>query len=196
MKFNVNEVEALIANRRTIKPEEFGDVEVTEKMINRVLASANWAPTHGYTEPWRFVVFCNDGLKKLSNFHTELYKSVTPFEKFKQVKYDKIASRLSKTSVAIALIMKRGENEKIPEIEELLATGCAVQNMQLMATALGLGAYWGSGGMTYHPEMIKFLGYGPKDKMLGFMYLGFPKNEWPTGKRLTPIEKKVNWITD
>jgi len=194
MNFNVEEVEKLIAHRRTIKPEEFRSAIVGEEAVNRILNSANWAPTHGYTEPWRFVVFYKEGLKKLSDFHTNLYKSATPTEKFKQVKFDKITSRLNKTTVAIALIMKRGNNEKIPEIEELLATGCAVQNMQLMATAMGLGTYWGSGGMTYHPKMIEYLGYTPNDKMLGFLYLGHPKNDWPKGRRVTTISEKVKWI--
>lgn len=30
-----------------------------------MLEAANWAPTHGRTEPWRFVVLSPDGLQEM-----------------------------------------------------------------------------------------------------------------------------------
>ena len=35
------------------------------EMIEQLLEAANWAPTHGKTEPWRWVVLSEDGLQDM-----------------------------------------------------------------------------------------------------------------------------------
>ena len=90
--------------------------------------------------------------------------------------------------------MERQKSEKIPEIEEIEAVACSVQNMALTATAFGISSFWGSGGVTYTKELKEFLGLGEKDRCLGYLYLGYSDN--PTGtSRRDPIEDKVEWIT-
>ena len=37
--------------------------------------------------------------------------------------------------------MKRGDNPKIPEIEEISSVACAIQNICLTATAYGIGSF-------------------------------------------------------
>ncbi|MFX6331091.1 hypothetical protein ABTF76_22820, partial [Acinetobacter baumannii] len=49
----------------------------------------------------------------------------------------------------ISIGMKRNEAQCIPEIEEIEAVACAVQNIYLSVSAYGLGGYWTSGGITY-----------------------------------------------
>ena len=46
-----------IRHRRSIFPKNYSPEEsVGEDKIWKILEAANWAPTHGKTEPWRFVV--------------------------------------------------------------------------------------------------------------------------------------------
>ena len=182
-----------IITRRTIKPEQCTGERIDDAKVWQILECANWAPTHGYTEPWRFVVFSDERKTAFALDHANMYRSETATENFKQVKFDKIINRAAQTSHVIALIMKRGDNPKIPEIEEICAAACGVQNMQLAAHSLGLGAYWGSGGMTFHPKMHSYLKCSPEDKVLGFLYLGVPSVEPSPGRRITPIEEKVVW---
>ena len=51
-----------IKNRRTIKPKEFLNKEIPRNVIEDILESANWAPNHGRTEPWRLTVFSGKGI--------------------------------------------------------------------------------------------------------------------------------------
>ena len=88
--------------------------------------------------------------------------------------------------------MKRGDNEKIPEIEEVEAVACAIQNMCLTATAYGLGSFWSSPKIIYTPEMNKFLKLKTEDKCLGILYVGYPSIDWPKGQR-KPIEYLTEW---
>ena len=193
MDFKPEEINLLIASRRSFKPELFSSREVEKHIIEQMLENANWAPTHGLTQPWRFTVFSGDGRGKLAEFQSELYKNATPSEKFAPEKYEKLKRTPLNASHVIGIGMKRQESEKIPEIEEVEAVACAVQNMYLTARAYGVGALWGTGGVTYFEEAKEFFGLGPKDKFLGFLYVGYPKVEWPKGMRKT-INERVRWV--
>jgi len=188
------DIDQLLKTRRTIKPQNFKPDPVDDTLITEMLETANWAPTHGFTEPWRFFVFAGQGNKTLGNFHASLYKRETPADQYKEKKYNQLIERPQLASHTILIGMKRGNNPKIPEIEEIEATACAVQNMWLSAAAKGLGAYWSSGGLTYHEKMKQFVGLGPEDYILGFFFIGYPAIEWPKSKRVTDIKEKVHWF--
>ena len=193
MKYNVSEIIEVIQNRRTIKPEDFSDRKVHKEIIETLLDNARWAPTHALTQPWQFKVFMNEGLEQFGAFHAETYKESVSDEQFNERKYLKLKNRPSLASAIIAIGMKRQETKKIPEIEEIAAVSCAAQNIQLVATAYGIGTYWGSGGMTYSDEMKEYLGLKKEDKCLGFLFVGYPKIEWPKGQR-RPIEYFTEWV--
>ncbi len=193
---NYNEaINTLIRNRRSIKPESFSEQVVPENILIQILENANWAPTHGHTEPWRFIIFSGDARRKLGNFEANYYKNKTSEAQFVQKKYDKALNRPERATYVLALCMKRQtEGKKImPEIEEVAAVSCAVQNMWLTAQAYGVAAYWGSGGATYSDEMKVFLDLAPQDKCLGFFYLGY-SDQQPQGKRNSGIQDKIQWV--
>jgi nitroreductase len=194
MRYNLSEITSVIQDRRTIFPEQFSSRKVHKEQIEKLLNNAIWAPNHGMTQPWRFKVFMDNGIKKLADFQAEHYKEITPPDMYDEEKYQKLKTRPLLASAIITICMKRQESEKIPEIEEIEAVACAVQNMYLTATAYGLAAYWGSGGVTYTEGMKKFLGLSEKDKCLGFFYLGYPAIEWPKSHR-KPIEYVTEWIS-
>jgi len=95
-------------------------------------------------------------------------------------------------SCIIALGMKRDPEKRIPEIEEIAAVSCAVQNMYLTATAYGAGCYWSTGGPTFWDEAKDFFDLTPDDKLLGFLYVGMPVDKEFHGNR-GAWEKKVAW---
>lgn len=186
----------LIRERRSIYPEQFDPQrEVPEEIIHQLLENANWAPTHGLTQPWQFTVFSGEGLKKLADFQSRLYQESTPENAFDQKKFEKLSKRPLLCSHVISIGMKRQASEKIPEVEEVEAVACAVQNIYLTATAYGIGCYWGSGGITYHEKAKSFFNLAEKDKLLGFLFVGYPKRDFerPRGFR-KPINDRVNWV--
>jgi len=61
---------------------------------------------------------------------------------------------------------------KIPEVEQVAAVAAAIQNMQLAAAALGLGAVWKTGAPAYDPTIKAWLGLAPQDHIVGFVYIG------------------------
>ena len=91
--------------------------------------------------------------------------------------------------------MQRGNNAKIPELEEVEAVACAVQNLHLSASAAGLGGFWSTPPILSSAEMRAFLGLGDKDACLGLFYLGWPKEgEMLPESRRSPVNDKVTWF--
>ncbi len=195
MQYNIEEINHLIRNRRSVFPKQFEEGKhIPDETIQQILENATWAPNHGHTEPWRFVVFTGEGLKKLAQFQSEFYKEVSG-EKFKEATYQNLQTNPLKASHVIAICMKRDPNKKHPEVEEIEAVACAVQNIYLSVTAYGLGGYWTTGGVTYNEKAKPFFGLDEDDRLLGFFYAGYVAVASPDGKR-KPLEEKVVWVKD
>ena len=197
---------ALIRRRRTIKPENMSNRAVDKRYIAAILENANWAPSHGLTEPWRFTIFSGEAREDLAAFLRRLYVTKTSEENFREDKLEKLGLNPLRADVAIIIGMKRQDSRKIPEVEEIEAVACAVQNMHLTASAIGLGAFWSTPPIVYTPEMTKFIELDPEhDQCLGIFYLGWPEgiepddqpkseteDKWPKGQR-QPVEEKITW---
>jgi len=184
----------LIENRRSIFPQDYTGEKVDEKIITKMLENANWAPTHKLTEPWRFIVFAGDGLKKLGVMQAEVYKKVTQADgTFKEERYNNLLNKPMESSHVIAVCMHRDEKKSIREVEEIGAVFCAVQNMYLTAAAYGIGGYLSSGGITYFEEAKSIFGLDADDKLLGFFHVGIPKEKNYKSIR-KPFEEKIKWV--
>jgi nitroreductase len=195
MEFNVEEVNRLIRHRRSVFPKQFAaGKRVDDGIVRQLIENATWAPSHGNIQPWQFVVFTGEGLKKLSHFQSELYKESSG-EKFKEATYQNLQNNPLLASHVIAICMKRDPNKKFPEIEEVAAVATAVQNIYLSVTAYGIGGYWTTGGVTYNEKAKSFFGLGPEDKLMGFFYLGEIAVPSPEQKR-QPAEEKVIWVAE
>src|SRR4030095_16698804 len=192
MNYDTASINELFRHRRSTFPKQFvPGKKIPDEVVNQLLENATWAPTHGQTEPWFFVVFTGDGLKKLADFQSELYKREEL--NFKQDKYQKLKEQPLLASHLIAICMTRTENTRIPEIEEIASVACAVENIYLSLQAYGIGGYWTTGGATYYESAKSFFGLGPEDKLMGFFYLGYIATPSPQGKR-KPIAEKSKWV--
>jgi nitroreductase len=195
MNFNTEWLNEVIASRRSVFQQQYSGEQVNDAIVHQMLKNANWAPTHKLTEPWRFSVFTGAGLKKLAEFQGEIYKKVTRADNsFKEDRYQNLLTKPMQSSHIISIGMKRDPKKSVPEIEEIGAVFCAVQNMYLTATAYGVGAYLSTGGITYFEEAKEFFGLEKEDKLLGFFHIGVPKMDVPKGNR-KPIEQKVRWVS-
>ena len=194
MKFNITEFNQLIKSRRSVFPKDYSGEKVDDAIVHQMLENANWAPTHKLTEPWRFIVFGGEGLKKLAVFQGECYKKVTTANgSFREDRYQNLLTKPMESSHIIAVGMKRDEKKGVPEVEEIGAVFCAVENMYLTATAYGIGCYLSTGGVANFEEAKEFFGLGKEDKLLGFLNIGMPKAILLEGRRKT-IEEKVKWV--
>jgi nitroreductase len=189
--FDTNIINKLIRERRSIFQRDYTREPVDDAIVQQILFNATWAPTHKLTEPWRFMVFTGEGLKKLAEFQADCYKRVT--SSFEQDKYDGLLKKPLLSSHIISVGMKRDPKKSVPELEEIGAVYCAVENMYLTATAYGVGAYLSTGGITFYEEAKPFFNLGPEDKLLGFFHVGNSNYVSPQTKR-KPVEQVTTWV--
>jgi nitroreductase len=186
----------IIRHRRSIKPVDMDPARTVERpLLEELLENANWAPTHGLTEPWRFNIYQGAGRKELSEAMQRIYRETTPAAEFREDKLQKMSENPLRAQVVMVLWMNRKGGAKIPELEEIEATACAVQNLHLSASAAGLAGYWSSPPLVYTPQFAEWLSIRAEDRCLGLFYLGWPKADLkrPESAR-HPVAEKVRWL--
>lgn len=183
-----------IKSRRSHFTKEFAGGSIAKEKVMLLLEMAHWAPSHSLTLPWRFKVYSGQARISIVQKMAEVYKSETPVEKFKQEKLDKIWNYPEQVSDIVAIIMKRDAQKRIPQIEEVCAVACAVQNIYLALTTFDdIGGYWTTGNGTYSPAMKSFLGLEEDDVLMGFFFLGNLKAKRTISNR-EPFENHVEWV--
>ncbi len=187
------EVTQAIQSRRSV-----GRVKqdpVPRELVRKILESAVHAPNHKITEPWRFHVFIGKGRGELARARAELARILAETEGEEE---ELAAGRISRerkkafrAPVVIAVI-SRGGRDEVETLENYAACAAAVQNMQLTAHALGLATIWRTGLQAYHPYMREFFGLEAGDKIVAYLYLGYPDME-ERSRRREPASSKTVW---
>lgn len=202
---SVDATRVLIRSRRSIFPKDYNGKDVPRGVIEQMLEAANWAPTHGKTEPWRFVVVTGDQVPRLAALknaeNLRLLEKGSETWEYARKKIARKAKELANVSAYIAICLKRVIGKKgkpMPEWEEISSVAIAVQNMHLVATAAGVAGYWSSGGwnkaLASAPirELLGITGEG--DRCLGLFHLG--QSDRISRYRRTPGKwaEKVVWV--
>ena len=163
----------IIESRRSIFPKDYSGEKIEEEILNEILNSANFAPNHKKTKPWRFQVFRNEKKLELANKLAEIYKTTTRPEVFLEKKYLDIPNKISNTDTLITISVNF--SGLVSEWEEIAATAMAVQNMYLTSTVHQIGCYWSTPGMIQH--LGEFLNLEENQKCIGLFYLGKIKTD-------------------
>jgi nitroreductase len=167
---------SIYRTRRSLKPAAMDPGrEVPRALVMELLEDAQWAPTHGLTQPWRFHVFAGAARARLAGGLQSIYDATTPAGKHDGQKRAKLAVAPQSAPVVIALAARVAPGGKIHEWEEIAAVACAVQNLALSAHGRGLGGYWSTPVAACAPEFAAWLGLDATHRMLGLFYLGWPR---------------------
>ena len=168
---------------------------VPEDLVRRILESAVHAPNHKITEPWRFHVFTGKGRGELARARAETARLQAEAEGEDE---EMAAGRISRerkkafrAPVVIAVISVSGRDE-VETLENYAACAAAVQNMQLTAHALGLASIWRTGPVAYHEHMHRFFGLKEDDRIVAYLFVGYPDmGERP--RRRSPAGERTVW---
>jgi len=181
----------LIRNRKSEFPATYKPGMIDPSLVDEILINASWAPNHKKTEPWRFVVIQADHKQRLSEFMADHYKQTTDPSHFDPIKQRKASEKPLEASLVIALCVHRSPEALLPPWEETAALACAVQNMWLSCTALGIGSYWSTPSIIKH--LAPFLGLKANEECLGLFYMGWSGH--PGGERTRKnLDEFRHWL--
>lgn len=148
---------------------EPGPSEAVKRVI---FQSALRAADHGNLRPWRFLVIEGESRERLGGVFASAAQADNPDMGNEEL--EAVRRKALRAPLIVVVIACCQENPKVPEIEQVLAAGAAAQNMLVAAHALGVGAYWRTGDMAYHPAVSEGLNIKDNEKIIGFLYFGTP----------------------
>jgi nitroreductase len=143
-----------------------------ETTLNAICQAALRAADHALLRPWRFLVIRNEALLKLADLWQQAALADNP-----HASADELAAARNKALRAPLIIVgiaSPKQHPSVPEAEQHLSAGAALQNMLNAAYALGVGAVWRTGPMASHPVIREGLELLPHESLIGFLYLGTP----------------------
>lgn len=156
--------------------------------LHNILSAGMRVPDHGGLTPWHFTVIEGEGLKTLSQDFVNAIKLETDDDS----KIDK-ARNMPFRAPMIIVVSTRYQTHKVPKQEQLIAAGCCVHAMQMMAFSLGFGAIWRTGEFSYNNSVKYALNINRQDDIVGYLYIGTEKNTLPL-KPVKPYEDYVNYL--
>jgi nitroreductase len=162
------EVREAIRTRRTHKA--FGSEPVARAVLDELLELARWAPNHHLTNPWRFRVVGPRALARL-----------------KAAAGPEAAAKLDRAPTLVAATMIRAQDPHQDQ-EDLCASACAVYAVLLDAHGRGLAGYWRTPGVLRTPEGLEALDIPSRERFIGLIHLGWPRQERDAPPRLPPPE--------
>jgi len=139
--------------------------------LDRMLRAAARAPDHGRMKPWRFIVLDGADRESFAQAAAAAKRARIPTMTEEQVALEREKIMRSPTIVVAACVVDRAST-KVPEIEQVIAVGAAVENVFLAAHALGYGVMWKTGAAAYDPGVKAMLGLLPDDHIVAILHLG------------------------
>ncbi|MDO4909223.1 MAG: 5,6-dimethylbenzimidazole synthase [Corynebacterium sp.] len=171
-------LEAVIGRRRDVRAEFSGE-KIPRADLMRILAAGHRAPSVGYSQPWDFIVV--DDFEDLEAFAAHVGECREEFascldasrrEVFNPIKIEGI--REAGTGVVVTYSSKRGGPRVLGrhtlDVMGEMSVACAIENMWLMATAMGYGMGWVS---FFEEEFLReFIGAPEDVRVLAWLCIG------------------------
>jgi len=114
-------------------------------------------------------------LKTLSDiFVSYAKKNIENISSEKLEKYKKAPFR---APLIIILICETQSHKTVPQLEQLLSTAAAGQNILLALNALNFSAIWRTGLFAFNPQIGSMLGLNKDQQIIGYLYIGTSKEK-------------------
>src|SRR5580692_5620666 len=143
----------------------------TPTQMARLLEAAGRAPDHGRLKPWRFVAVDGAERETFANAVALARRDQIPAFSDEQMELEREKIRRS-PSILVAGCAVRKDIAKVPEIEQVIAVGAAVENLLLAANDLGFGVMWKTGPAAYSARVKAAIGLAADDHIVAILHLG------------------------
>ena len=176
--------------RRSIKT--FTDRPVPRKEIEQLLNAACQAPNHRMTEPWRFYVLGPRARRAYGKaLGRRKAKRIDDPEAGKAV-VEKVAETHASLPAMVAVAVTVHENPEIRE-EDFAAAYMGIQNLSLVAHAIGLGTHIKTGAIMDDPAARAAVGVPEGERIVATVNVGQPDG-LPDGQARRPAAELTMWV--
>jgi nitroreductase len=177
----------LMQSRQTILPKRLMEPGPDAAQLVQILGAAASAPDHGQVLPWRLVRVPQDVRSLLAEQFAVALQERDADALPAQVEQAREKAFRSPCLLLLVVDGARGDPE-VDLAERLLSAGCAVQNILLMATALGFASALTSGKALKAAGLRRLFDLTDADHALCFVSLGTAMGSRPGRIRPPPAD--------
>jgi nitroreductase len=181
-----------VLTRQSVAPAFLREPAPDDAALERILAAGACAPDHGKLRPWRFIVIRGQARECLGEVFAAALLQRQPDAPEAAIEQERTRPLRAPMLIGVAAAIAP-QHPKIPEIEQILSTAAAAQNMLIAAHAQGFGAKWLTGANAYDAHVQGALGLAPDDRLIGFIYLGTVDGSPPAVPHADPREHTIEW---
>ena len=147
----------------------------SDEEMQYVYQAALRAPDHAWIRPSSFIEIQGKGLERLSEaFISYAEENIDGLSEDQLKKYEEIPFR---APMIIVLINTPKEHPMVPEIEQIMSTATAGQNILLALNSMGYGAIWRTGTFAFNDKIGKYLDLEKGQQVVGYLYVGTPEGK-------------------
>jgi nitroreductase len=154
----------------------------SDKELDALFAAALSAPDHGALKPTRFLVIKEAGLTRFADACVAEVLADRP--QATEAELNTARRKALRAPMVIVASCEPMQHPKVPEVEQLASSACAVQLLQLAIDALGYGSVWRTGPWAYSPRIKSALGLAESAAIVAFLYVGTATTERPARERV------------
>jgi nitroreductase len=187
-----NPVIALLASRRSVKPDRLLEPGPKPQELETMLRIASRVPDHKKLAPWRFIVLEGDARARLGEVIAGACIAEEP-ERPSEVRLATERGRLQRAPLVVAVVSRVTPNRSAPEWEQILSAGAACFSLCLAANAMGYGTSWLTEWIAYSPRVRAALHLADNERIVGFVYVGTPAEPPPERDRPSLADIVSRW---
>lgn len=176
----------LMQARRTTLPKRLVEPGPSQDQLRQCFEAAATAPDHHQLLPWRFLRIPQDQRGRLGDALARALIERDPGATAEQQAQAREKAERAPELLLLVVDDDRGDPE-VDMLERTLSAGCAVQNLLLMATALGYGSALTSGKGLKSKAVRELFSLGPGEHAICFVSLGTPTRA-PQGRARPAVE--------
>ncbi len=139
------------------------------QQLQQAFAAALTAPDHHRLKPTRFVVIQPE---QREAFGTLLSQALADAGETDPAQLARVKQHPFRAPLLILALTQFQQHPKVPEFEQTLSTGAAIQNLLLSLQAQGFASMWRSGAVVESTYFKQQLGLAASDLISGIIYVG------------------------
>lgn len=144
--------------------DRFSARPVTEEQVLSLLDEAVWAPNHHMREPWRFIWIAKDYRDKLG-------------ETLDKNEQSQLLALIQEAAACLIVAAPVPSDEREAK-DDFAAACCLVQNLQILATASGIGMSWHLPMRFENETFCSATELQPNERFAGVLGFGYFEDNW------------------
>lgn len=143
------------------------------EQLDIAIQAALTAPDHHRLKPTRFILIGTEQRQAFGQLLSEVMADLTQVAgEADQAQIERVKQHPFRAPMLLIAVTQLQQHPKVPEFEQILSTGAAVQNLLLSLHAQGFATMWRTGAVVESAVLKHGLGLSEHDLISGIVYIG------------------------